>query len=135
MPLYDYQCDAGHRFDRIVKLQNLSEEQFCFCGRSASRVIRAPAVRGDYAGYDCPVTGKWIEGRKAHNENLKRHGCRVFERGEKEAAMKHHAREEAALDKSVDATVDEFVAKLPARKREQLFTEVQQGATASVVRN
>jgi hypothetical protein len=41
-------------------------------------------VARDYEGYNCPVTGNWIEGRAAHRENLKRTGCRVFEPGELE---------------------------------------------------
>ena len=34
-----------------------------------------PILLGDYEAYDCPVTGKMIEGRYAHNENLKRQGA------------------------------------------------------------
>jgi hypothetical protein len=42
--------------------------------RGASNAARSdmpmPRVIGDYAAYECPVTGKMIEGRKAHQENL-----------------------------------------------------------------
>src|SRR5579862_638829 len=44
----------------------------------------APFVQGDYEGYQSPITGEWIEGRRAHREDLKRHGCRVFEGRESE---------------------------------------------------
>lgn len=47
----------------------------------------APArvhLAGDYSGYTCPVSGAWIEGRAAHKENLKRTGCRLLEKGERE---------------------------------------------------
>lgn len=43
---------------------------------------RGPILLGDYSAYDCPVTGKIVEGRSAHSENLKRQGCRLLEKGE-----------------------------------------------------
>lgn len=43
---------------------------------------KAAYVSSDYEAYDCPVTGKMIEGRAAHRENLKRTGCRILEKGE-----------------------------------------------------
>lgn len=45
-------------------------------------------VSPDIQGYDCPVTGKWIDGRRDHRENLKRHNCRIKEKGDKEWAEK-----------------------------------------------
>lgn len=39
-------------------------------------------VSSDYEAYECPKTGRMIEGRAAHRENLKRTGCRVYEAGE-----------------------------------------------------
>ena len=41
-----------------------------------------PILLGDYSAYDCPVTGKIIDGRYQHSENLKRQGCRLLEKGE-----------------------------------------------------
>lgn len=43
---------------------------------------KGPILLRDYGAYDCPVTGKMIEGRAAHSENLKRHDCRLLEKGE-----------------------------------------------------
>lgn len=57
---------------------------------------KAPYVSSDYDAYDCPVTGKMVEGRAAHRENLKRTGCRILEKGEKEHAAKR--REETFND-------------------------------------
>lgn len=94
-----------------------------------------PAVRGDYEGYACPITGAWIEGRKAHQENLRRHGCRVLEPGEKDEVIRRKAAGEAALDRSIEATVDEFVETLPTAKREKLIAEVEGGLDVQVIRN
>lgn len=46
----------------------------------------------DIPAYDCPVTGKMIDGRAAHRENLKRQGCRVLEPGETAQAQRDFAR-------------------------------------------
>lgn len=91
------------------------------------RQLVAPMVRGDYQGYSCPITGKWIEGRKAHEENLRRHGCRVLESGEKEDVVRRRQAEEAAFDASIDSTVEEFIDKLPSAKKERLANEVAGG--------
>lgn len=60
----------------------------------------APMVAGDYAAYDCPVTGKPIEGRAAHRENLKKTGCRLLEKGEsREAPKRYEERKSESIDK------------------------------------
>lgn len=51
-----------------------------------------PHLVSDYEAYECPVTGKMIEGRAAHRENLKRTGCRLFEPGEREQYIKNESR-------------------------------------------
>lgn len=60
----------------------------------------------DISGYDCPVTGKWISSRKDHRENLKRHNCRLLEKGEKVQNIKD---KERALNNSIDRTVHQAV--------------------------
>lgn len=91
-------------------------------------------VRGDYPGYDCPRTGKWIEGRRAHVENLKLHGCRVLEPGEKNALDKRKRGEAAALDLAIEDTVEELIHTMPTRKREDLAIDLQNGANVEVLR-
>jgi len=76
-----------------------------------------PLVTGDFAPYDCPITGKIIEGRAAHEENLKRHDCRILERGEKEDNARNgqrvideeNKRRDAAIDGIVDAVANEIL--------------------------
>ena len=65
-------------------------------------------IFGDYQPYECPVTGKMIEGRVAHRENLKRTNCRLLEPGEKEHNTKR-GREytEAKLDAAIENSVNE----------------------------
>jgi hypothetical protein len=90
---------------------------------------------GDYKGYDCPVTGKWIEGRAAHRENLKRQGCRLHEPGEKEEMLRRRKNAESVFEAAVESTLDEAITKMPARKRELLEQEGRAGVTVEVARN
>ncbi|MBF0157489.1 MAG: hypothetical protein HQL57_09930 [Magnetococcales bacterium] len=65
--------------------------------------VLAPAVRSDYAPYDCPITGQVIEGRRAHRENLARHGCRLLEAGESRDCGK---RVEASYNEALSRILD-----------------------------
>lgn len=135
MPIYTYRCSACEkRFDALLPLARYGETQYCTCGQPAEKQLSAPAVLGDYAGYACPVTGKWIEGRKAHEENLRLHGCRVLEPGETAAASRHADSSEAALDRAVEETTDRFITGLSGDQRAQLASEVMTGASVAVER-
>lgn len=135
MPTYVYQCVVCEGVKEVVKpLSRLNQAEFCRCGSTMDRMIQAPSVRGDYAPYNCPVTGRVIEGRKAHFENLKRTGCRILEPGEKEQNMRRRKMDEEQFDKAVDETVEGFVHNLPTAKREQLITEIASGADVALTR-
>ena len=137
MPKYDYVCAAGHLTERVTTIAAYQKQITCDCGREALRCItEAPVgfVKGNLPAYACPITGNIIDGRKAHEENLARHGCRILETGERENVIKQKAREEAAFDAAVEATAEEFVAKLPTAKLEQLGRELESGADVVVER-
>lgn len=74
--------------------------------------------------YACPVTGKPIRSKKAHEENLRLHGCHVLETGEKENAQRNYQRAEKEFDAAIEQTVEEEIAKLPPEKLQQLAAEV-----------
>lgn len=135
MPLYEYTCPScGQYFTRVLPLSRYREPQNCACGAEATKRISAPAVRGDYEAYNCPITGKRIEGRKAHEENLRRHGCRVLETGEVGSATSRRARETAELEDAVAESAAQAVATLPRQKREKLEAELSQGLDVQVTR-
>lgn len=136
MPLYDYKCPEGHKFTAFAKVAEYQSLKQCpECAQDSERYIAgAPAVLGDYPGYNCPITGDWVEGRKAHEANLKKHGCRVLESGEHQQNIARGKAEEEALEESIAATAEEFVATLPAQKREQLAAEIDNGADITVER-
>jgi putative FmdB family regulatory protein len=137
MPTYDYKCHAcGARREVFLRLADLDKIVKCTkCPHAMSREVSAPAVLGDYPGYHCPITDTWIEGRRAHQENLARHGCRVYEPGETEAFKRQRAAADAAFDRSIDATTEEFIAKLPTEKRDRFASEVEGGLTANIIRS
>lgn len=59
-----------------------------------------PQIAGDYEVYDCPITGKPIEGKAAHRENLKRNNCRLLEKGEsRDAPKRYEARKTESIDR------------------------------------
>lgn len=117
-------------------LATLNREELCeTCQAPMERQLSAPAIVADYAGYSCPITGKWIEGRRAHEENLKRHGCRVLETGETEQVSRNRQAEEAKLERGVEDTVEQFYEALPTESREQLAVAVQSGLDVAVERS
>jgi len=63
-----------------------------------------PVVVGDYGEYDCPITGEPVEGRAAHRENLKKHGCRLLEKGESREAPQ---RRTDSIDSSLDSILND----------------------------
>lgn len=136
MPMYQYHCaTCDVRRDVMKKLAEIDSVTSCTkCGFAMNRELCAPMVRPDIPGYTCPITDKWIEGRRAHAENLKRHGCRVLESGETEACKRNAAASEAAFDSAIEATVEEFVETLPTEKKEQLAVELQSGLDVNIVR-
>jgi len=135
MPIYSYKCACGHKTDRVLPLARYREPQFHEgCLAPMLKVIVAPAVLGDYEGYDCPITGKRVEGRKAHRENLAVHGCRLLEPGEHTATVKRKAAEEAAFDASIEETADRFIAGLPTEKRDRLAAEMEGGLDVQIER-
>lgn len=136
MPIYAYRCPTCSKFRDIFKpLSLLNRDEPCpTCFTPSLRQLSAPAIVCDYPGYACPVSGRWIEGRRAHAENLARQGCRVLETGEAEQAAREGQRVARDLDRSVDETVEQFYEALPTDKREQLATAVISGLDVSVDR-
>lgn len=112
MPLYEYQCPDGHvtRELRTVDLRS-APARCTVCGNDAQKVIlSAPRVFGDFAGYESPASGRWIEGRRARRDDFERTGTRPFEEGDHEVA----ARNRKAIAAKQEAWADEIVEKTAA---------------------
>ena len=82
----------------------------------------APYFIPDTPGYLSPVTGLWVEGRKARTEDLKRTGSRPYEGREQEA--KEASRQREYQDQKFDRTLTDSLSRqyyaLPEKVRRQL---------------
>ncbi len=134
MPIYSYLCEAGHDFDRYLPLSEYAKPQTCECGKTAEKQLSAPMVVTDLPGYQSPVDGRWIEGRKARREDLARNNCVPYEPSMKDEQQKRLARSNAEIDRKVDEHVEAEIAKMPARKREKLEAELR-GSDVTVERS
>jgi len=63
-------------------------------------------ISGDYPGYVSPATGRWVEGKKAHQEDLKRSGCRIYEQGETQDYLKNLPNTRKENEKLLDIAVE-----------------------------
>jgi putative FmdB family regulatory protein len=76
MPVYDHVCrDCGDTFADVRSMKDPQPTVCNKCDGVLRQVYHLPSVRVDNTNYTCPVTGKPIQSRQAHKDNLKRHGC------------------------------------------------------------
>lgn len=54
--------------DKATGLPMLNQEE-------RARPPQLPAGFGDYEGYQSPIDGSWIEGRRARRYDMEKHGC------------------------------------------------------------
>jgi len=135
MPYYDFQCPEGHKFELFVKLENFEDPQHCTCGNVAQRIISRPMILVENVDYSCPITGESIRSKRQHEENLKLHGCRVFETGEKESNEARRQQEDQILDRRIEETVERTIDQMPSDKKEKLANALSHGADIQVERN
>ncbi len=88
MPMYDYSCVCGNKFEVFARMLRVTKYQICqLCGRLAKKKITAPNVRTDTSFF---ATGKYdmnvcenrddlIEGRKDWKRRLKKKKLRVLD--------------------------------------------------------
>lgn len=135
VPLYDFECLKGHRFERMIPLREFEALVYCDCQTLAKRLISTPMFSVEQVGYDCPVTGRWIGSKREHRENLARTDSRVLESGEMEANQARKKQEEARFDRMIEETVEREIDSMDCGKKETLHNElVNGGLSADVVR-
>jgi len=113
MPIYEYRCGEGHVFERILPVEQYLSTQHCQCGEVGQKVIlHAPRVFGDYEGYESPSTGRWIEGRRAREADLRMSGCRPYELGEREELAKRQVNAELQEEKLIEVAVEQTLQEM-----------------------
>jgi putative FmdB family regulatory protein len=92
MPLYDYQCANGHRFERMVPLAQFDFAQLCECGAGAKQIFpkfpgmnlsSAEVERAAYMEHNITFTGGSKEVQHKPNEHAQQcqcDGCRGHRR-------------------------------------------------------
>lgn len=127
MPVYEYRCQKGHKFDRYLSMADYREPQTCDCGAEAKKIFSRPMLNLDMQPWDryiSPATGEVITSYKERNEDMKKSGCVDYEPSLKANTTKHMNTEDAKLEKAMDETVEREIANMPSDKKEKLFNEV-----------
>jgi len=129
MPTYEYECQNGHPFERVLPHSEYRTAQYCNCGSLGKRIITAPTVFASKAiCYDSPIDGRPITSRRARIDDLARNNCVEYDPEIKKDYARRIERQQASLDKSIEATVEETIERMPIRKRELLEAEFKGGA-------
>lgn len=83
MPLYTFKCPWCGSVERAFrKINERNHPVICqhgAIGHYMQRIVEAPSVQTDLPGYTSPIDGRWIEGRRARTEDLRRNNCRPWE--------------------------------------------------------
>lgn len=82
-----------------------------------------PFIMPDVPGYQSPVTGMWVEGRKARREDLLRAGCREWEgfQTEKQEAARQREYQERANEQALDKAAWTTWYQMDPDKRRKLI--------------
>jgi len=129
MATYVYECPNGHTFERILRIADYAKPQKCQCGRRGRKIITAPTVFASKdICYDSPIDGRPITSMKARLDDLARNNCTEYDPEIKKDYARRVEREQVQLERSVEATVEETIQKMPVRKRERLEAELRAGA-------
>jgi putative FmdB family regulatory protein len=51
MPLYEYECEAGHRFEKILKFSDPPLETCPTCGKPVHKLVSSPAFQFKGTGW------------------------------------------------------------------------------------
>ena len=93
MPMYGCICPKCGEYETIYRAIASRDDTPEHCGEKMQRIVEAPSVQVDIGGYTSPIDGRWIEGKAARREDLKRNNCRPWEgmESEKKEALKRAA--------------------------------------------
>jgi putative FmdB family regulatory protein len=115
MPLYEYECEAGHRFETIQKFSDPPVETCPTCGRKVHKLQSAPAFQFKGTGWyvtDYAKTGNAAEtkaskdGRKADKD--------AEGKAEAKAEGKSESKESTAATSDSSSKSDKSASSSPA---------------------
>lgn len=134
MPLYMFKCPGCGGVERVFR--KIADRNMApACSRCApddsmpgygfvtmERIVEAPAVQADLPGYTSPIDGRWIEGRRARMEDLKRNNCRPWEgmEAEKKEAERRANEVDHGFEKKIEAGIAEVYNGMSAEHQRAL---------------
>ena len=121
MPLHDYKCECGEKFEHFAKIADLGNPVMCRCGKVAARQLCFSVV-SVMPSYQSPVTGKWIDTPRQRRYDLDSSGSREWEGREQETkyAQQREKDFDKILDKSAEKAAVESWQALPQETRRKL---------------
>lgn len=135
MPVYEWGCACGSRFERYLPYSESNAPQHCECGSPAKRVISAPMLKiAPDVHYRSPIDDRPVTTMKQRLEDMARSGCIEYDPGMKQDANRRVVEADKSLDRAVDDTVDAAIEAMPSRQRESLESEMRAGMTCEPVR-
>lgn len=122
MPLYTFQCAQCQKKDSVFRKIDYRHDAPLCCDKSMVRVIEAPAVQADLPAYQSPIDGRWIEGKRARTEDLKRNGCRPWEgmSTEKKEAIRRAEQADKTYETGVEAAIMHTYNNMSTEKQKLL---------------
>lgn len=134
MPMYSFQCPCCRRVETAFrKIADRNEAPKCprcvllsepIDKITMRRIVEAPAVQTDLPGYQSPIDGRWVEGRRARTEDLKRNNCRPWEGmdTERTEAIKRANEADVVFEQKAEAAVHETFNNMSVEKQRVLST-------------
>lgn len=113
-------CDCTSRFIKSYD----GPPRCSSCGALALMEKQAKVHHQLDYDYDCPVTGKPIRSKAAHEDNLRRTGCHILEAGcDKDAARTRQEINDKA-DNAIAEAAAQLYHSLPQEKKDALASEI-----------
>ena len=136
MPLYDYECACGERFQRYLPISDYDEQQFGMCGKPAAKIfISAPLfkIQKDIR-YRSPIDGREITTWKQRNEDLVSSGSIQLDDDVKKHINDVRKRQDEKEEREVDEYVERYIETLDSKSVERLGSELARGADLNYTR-
>lgn len=137
MPLHSFICPQKHVSELYQPLDGLREFEACStCGEQAQKhFLKAPIGRVEKVEYTSPIDGRPITTKAARIEDMARNGCVEYDPEMKTDYLRRQRESSDAIDRKVDAIVEQEIHGMGARKRERLEAELRNGADVALERS
>lgn len=124
MPMYHYACQCGHEETAFRHIADRHAGPECH-GKMELRIMPT-AIHADLPGYQSPVDGRWIEGRAARNEDLKRNHCRPWEGLKDERAHADSVKQaaDAKFEQAIEAGTHAVLNNMSSEKQHLLKSQM-----------